>query len=84
MPGPMLMTYSDAAGAGPHEEGNRTMLVHWNPGKHFIHLYILTFILLFEKKKSLCFVCVDSKKPLPALDKAIPLNYWLTAPVAKQ
>ena len=40
MPGPILMTYTDIAGPGPQDTGNRTMLVHWNPGKHFIHLYI--------------------------------------------
>ncbi|XP_052081925.1 uncharacterized protein LOC127719726 isoform X2 [Mytilus californianus] len=31
MPGPILMTYSDAAGPGPHDSGNRTILTHWNP-----------------------------------------------------
>ncbi|VDI51286.1 Hypothetical predicted protein [Mytilus galloprovincialis] len=31
MPGPIVMTYSDAAGPGPHDSGNRTILIHWNP-----------------------------------------------------
>ena len=33
MPGPILMTFSDVAGPGPHDSGNRTILAHWNPGK---------------------------------------------------
>ncbi|CAG2210833.1 unnamed protein product [Mytilus edulis] len=31
MPGPILMTFSDVAGPGPHDSGNRTILAHWNP-----------------------------------------------------
>ncbi|XP_076085507.1 uncharacterized protein LOC143056307 [Mytilus galloprovincialis] len=31
MPGPILMTFSDVAGPGPHDSGNRTVLAHWNP-----------------------------------------------------
>ncbi|XP_071152184.1 uncharacterized protein [Mytilus edulis] len=31
MPGPILMTYRDIAGPGPHESGNRTLLTNWNP-----------------------------------------------------
>jgi hypothetical protein len=41
------------------------MLVHWNPGKHFIHFIIYSAI--WKKNYGLCFVCVDNKKPL---DKA--------------
>lgn len=31
MPGPIIITYHDEVGITT--SGNRTMLVHWNPGK---------------------------------------------------